>query len=210
MTVFIAEDEDGDPSGHYLTGRFYGHVDDGERMTDSFENLSLDEALAWAHERADRIVVRIGYGPSYAIGFESESRLPWPAEGLPQPVRRRTRDEEWKDRTDADPYATWRATLGLGPPPGDRRLAEWDAVVASVAGELGATWSAADLDGWLADVPSGEGGWVTDHARRYEVEITVKAPTAARARDAALAQVPPLPDDWSVAAYVSFVPRCSS
>ena len=204
MTVFISEDEDGDPSGHYLTGRFYGHVDDGKRMTDSFEDLSLDEALAWARERADRIVVRIGYGPSYAIGFESDSRLPWPSEGVPQPLRRRTPDEEWKDRTEADPDATWRATLGLTPPAGDRRLPEWDAVVASIAGELGATWSASNLDGWFADLPSGDGGWVTDHSRQYEIEITVEAPTAARARDSAVARVPPLPDGWSVTAHMSF------
>jgi hypothetical protein len=200
MTVFIAEDED----AGYLTGRFYGHLDEDRRLADSFEDLSLEEALAWARERAERIVVRIGYGPSYAIGFESESWLPWPSEGLPQPVRRRTPDEQWKDRTDADPDARWHATIGLAPPPGDQRLPEWDAVVAAIADELGATWSAANLDGWFADRPSGEGAWVTGHSRRYEIVITVEAPTAARARDAALTRVPPLPDGWRVVAWVRF------
>jgi hypothetical protein len=200
MTVFIAEDED----AGYLTGGFSGYLDYGRRLADSFEDLSLDEALAWARARSERIVVRIGYGPSYAIGLESESWLPWPSEGIPQPGRRRTPDEEWKDRTDADPDATWHATIGLGPPPGDRRLPEWDAVVAAVAAELGATWSAANLDGWFADVPSGEGAWVTGHSRQYEIVITADAPTAPRARDAALARVPPLPDGWRAKAYVTF------
>ena len=58
-------------------------------MEDSFEDLLLEEAIAWARERPDQIIVRVGYGPSYAIGFECESRLPWPSGGLPAPVRRR-------------------------------------------------------------------------------------------------------------------------
>jgi hypothetical protein len=209
-TVFIAEVEDseyaGEENDHFLTGRFHGHVDAGHRITDSFEDLSLDEALAWARERADRIVVRVGYGPAYAIGFESESRLPWPSEGLPQPVRRRTPDEEWKDRTDADPDATWVAKLGLGPPqvPDDGRRPEWDEVVAAVADELGAQWSAANLDGWFAGTPADGGGWSTMHSRQYEIDITVLAPTASRARETALARVPPLPDGWRVVAWVRF------
>jgi hypothetical protein len=215
--VFIAEDEDsvfdGNDVDHFLTGRFSGYLDKGERVWDSFEDLSLNEALAWARERADRIVVRIGYGPTYAIGFESASRLPWPSDGLAEPVRRRTPDEEWKDRTDADPDATWQATLGLAPPPppdrqaDDLRRPEWDAVVASVAKELGARWSASNLDGWFAAVRAARrstGAWMTHHSRRYEIDITVEAPTAARARDAAQARVPPLPDGWRVAAYVRF------
>jgi hypothetical protein len=223
-TVFIAEDEESVVTGsdidHFLTGRFYGHLDKGSRISDSFEGLPLEQALAWARERADRIVVRVGYGPTYAIGFESGSRLPWPSEGLGEPVRRRTPDEEWKDRTDADPDATWRATLGLAPPAppagqaDDRRRPEWDDVGASVAEELGATWSASNLDGWFAAVrsalrrarrlPPGEAGWVTTHSRQYEIQVTVRAPTAARAREAAESRVPPLPDGWSVAAFVRF------
>ena len=221
--VYIAEDEEavvaGDDSDHFLTGRFYGHLDKGNRIWDEFEDLSLEEAVAWARERADRIVVRVGYGPAYAIGFESESRLPWPRNGLAEPVRRRTPDEAWKDRTDADPDATWRATLGLRPPPtrgqaDDRRRPEWDDVVASLASALGAAWSASNLDGWFAEARSakrraqrsttGDVGWVTMHSRRYEIQLTVRAPTEARARDASQARVPPLPDGWSVAAFVLF------
>jgi hypothetical protein len=142
--------------------------------------------------------------------------LPWPSDGNAEPVRRRTPDEEWKDRTDADPDATWQATLGLAPPApldghaDDRRRPEWDDVVASVADELGATWSPSNLDGWFAAVRSarrsttGEAGWMTTHSRQYEIHITVHAPTAARARDAAEARAPPLPGGWSVAAYVRF------
>jgi hypothetical protein len=100
-TVFIAEVEDteytGEDNDHFLTGRFYGHVDAGHRITDSFEDLSLDEALA--------------------------------------------------------------------------------------------------ADG---------GGWSTMHSRQYEIDITVRAPTASRAREAALVRVPPLPDGWRVVAWVRF------
>lgn len=206
---------------HFLTGRFHGHLDKGNRIWDSFEGLSLEEALGWARERADRIVARVGYGPEYAIAFESESLLPWPSDGLAaQPVRRRTPDEAWKDRTDADPDATWQATLALGPPAppdgqaDDQRRPEWDDVVASLAAELGATWSASNLDGWFAAVrsaqrrarrsPTGDVGWTTTHTRRYEMSMTIHAPTAAHARDAAQARVPPLPDGWSVEALVRF------
>lgn len=223
-TVFIAEDEDsvftGSDVDHFLTGRFSGHLEKGNRIWDSFEDVSLEEALAWARERAARIVVRVGYGPAYAIGFESESRPPWPRDGLAAPVRRRAPDEEWKDRTDADPDATWQATVGLAPPApsvgqtDDRRRPEWDELVASLAKELGATWSASNLDGWFAVVrsaarrarqsPTGEAGWTTFHSRQYEIYMTVCAPTATRARLAAEARVPPLPVGWSVAATVQF------
>jgi hypothetical protein len=208
-TVVIAEDEDSELTerdvDHYLTGRFSGYVGD-----DAFEDLSLDEALAWARERSDRIVVRVGYGPSYAIGFESDSWLPWPREGLPQPPRRRTPDEEWKDRTPADPDATWRATLGLVPPGAldEPRRPEWDEVAASVADRLGVKWSAASFDGWIADLGSGRRAnraFVTGHSRRYELSLTVRAPSADQAREAALAQVPELPDGWSRVAHVEFV-----
>ena len=222
-TVFIAEDEEsvftGSDVDHFLTGRFYGHLDTGRNVADEFEDLPLEEALAWARERADRIVVRIGYGPTYAIGFESASRLPWPREGVAAPTRRRTPDEEWKDRTDTDPDATWRATVGLAPPPpagqtDDGRRSEWDELVASVANELGARWSASTLDAWFADLraatrrarrsTTGEVGWGTSNSRRYELYLTVRAPTAARARRAAETRVPPLPEGWSVRAFVQF------
>jgi hypothetical protein len=48
--VFIGEDQDsvfdGNDVDHFLTGRFYGHQDKGNRTWDSFEGLSLEEALA--------------------------------------------------------------------------------------------------------------------------------------------------------------------
>jgi hypothetical protein len=135
-------------------------------------------------------------------------------------VRRRTPDEEWKDRTDADPDATWQATVGLAPPAppdgetDDRRRPEWDELVASVATDLGVAWSAATLDGWFAEAraaarrarrsPTREVGWTTVHSRRYEIYLTVRAPTAARARRAAEARMPPLPEGWSVKAFVRF------
>ena len=121
-TVFIAEQEDavftGSQHDHYFTGRFGGYLDKGDRVWDSFDGLALEEALAWARARADRIVVRVGHGLRYAIGFAPDSALPWPADGLEPPARRRTPDEAWKDRTDADPDATWQATIALAPPAG--------------------------------------------------------------------------------------------
>ena len=221
-TVFIAEDEESSFNGtdfdHYLTGRFAGYLDQGNRMGESFEGLSLDEALDWARKRADRIVVRVGRGPEYALGFASAAREAWPPGGVAQPVRRRVPEQAWKDRTDADPDATWQATLALAPPESetaDQRRPEWDDVVVSVADDLGATWSADNLDAWFVVMrsaqrrarrsPSGEAGWATHHTRAYEIEMTVRAPTASRARATALARMPRLPDGWSVQGAVRFL-----
>lgn len=223
-TVFIAEDQDAVWTGlgfdSYFTGRFYGHRETATRTAGSFEDLSLLEALDWARERADRIVVRIGYGPSYAIGFADDELRAWPDGGLPEPERRRVPDEAWKDRTEADLDATWRADVALAPPApsggesDDVRLTEWDRAVADVAAVMGATWSADRIDGWFADAraaerearrsPTGEAGWSTSYARSYRLELSVRAPTAARARTAGEALVPTLPDGWTAEVHVRF------
>ena len=225
--VFIAEEEDSSFTGagfdRFLTGRFEGHLEQGDRVAGSFEDLALEEALAWARERADEIVLRVGYEDVYAIGFEPGDDVdarPWPEGGIEAPVRRRTPDEAWKDRTDADPDARWEATIALTPPPPpegfmeERREPGWDAVVEAVAGELGAAWSAENIDGWMAEMraaarrarrsPTGEAGWATSFTRAYAVTFGVLAPTAARAREAAAARLPELPPGWSARASVAF------
>lgn len=226
--VFIGEDDErvdveGSVFGDwYLTGRFSGFRDTGaSRVTQQFEDLSLDEALAWARERADRIVVRIGHDAHYVIGGEpDEHHLRWPAGGIAPPVRRRAPHEAWKGRTDADPDATWTATLALGPPAppdgewDDRRRPEWDAVVEDAARSLGVAWSGDNIDGWFADIGRAaraakragrhEYGWTTMHSRTYHLALPVRAPTEARAVAAAEALAPVLPDGWTVWVGVRF------
>lgn len=216
--VFIAEDEDHvvvpgeERADRYLTGRFSGHLDTGGgTIAAEFADLSLDAALAWARERADRIVVHLGDAGPYVIGGKpGAGYLAWPEEGLPQPARRRAPDEAWKDRTDADPDATWAVTLYLAPPHGDAPdRAAWDPVADAAARALGASWSAKELNGFLADVRraerSGREYVMTSHRRAYTVEIAVQAPTQARAVAAARERAPALPDGWELGVGAQFV-----
>ena len=73
--VFIGEDEETVDGDRFLTGRFSGYLDKGNRRWDAFHDLSLDEAVAWARERADRIVVHFAY----------EDPSSGPRRGLPRP-----------------------------------------------------------------------------------------------------------------------------
>lgn len=206
--------ESPDGFDRYFTGRFHGHRETRTRISGSFDDLGLEDALAWAHERAYRIVIRFGPGPHYAIGFapKGDGALPWPEAGLPAPTRRRVDWERWKDRSDADPDATWEASLWLSPPEvddflEDRRRPEWDEIASTNADRLGGAWSAEELDDYFAEVrpvqraarrdPDRELGWYTSCRRAYEITVPIRAPTAARARAAAEALVPGLPEGWS-------------
>jgi hypothetical protein len=102
--VFIVESEDhGLPSdGHWLTGRFERYLEGAARVLDRFEDLPLEEALAWARERADRVFIRHGDQPDsyYSAGRDRRLGVPrWPPRDLPELVRCRHPDERWLDRT---------------------------------------------------------------------------------------------------------------
>ena len=219
--VFIAEDMEMVPSptgfDRYYTGRFHGHRETRTRFSGTFEDLGLDEALAWAHERAQRSVIRFGPGPHYAIGFTGEGTEPWPDGGLPAPQRRRVPDEAWKDRTEADPETDWTVTFALEPPEApdvDFHRPEWDVVVDAFAARIGAEWSANELDGYLAELHAvvrrarragaEEWGWYTERRRAYEVRWLVRASTVDGARAAADVAAPRLPDGWRVEVGVGY------
>ena len=190
------------------------------------ELLPLNNRFLLAMERSFSVgapdtgnTIRI-YAVSLPGRGEGDAYLPWPAGGIEPPVRRRRPDEAGKDRTHADPDARWEAAISLTPPPPpagtmeERRQPGWDAVVEAVAAELGAAWSAENIDGWFAEMraaarrarrsPTGEAGWATSFTRAYVVTLDVLAPTAERAREAAEARVPELPPGWTAQASVEF------
>jgi len=186
--VFIAEDEDPGEDGWYLTGRFSGYLDTG-RMADSFEDLELEEAIAWGRARAERVLVRIGYGRHVPAADVAGVAV----------ARRRTPDEAWKDRTEADPPIPWDADVLLSPPD---PFADSSDVVAGLAGRLGVPWDASELEGWREDALAarGAGGWVTEHSPSYRLRRRVEAATAAGAE--AAARVEP-PEGWRVSVFVT-------
>jgi len=191
--VFIAEAEEPEEDGWYLTGRFSGYLDTG-RMADSFEDLPLADAIAWGRARADRVLVRIGYAPHVPA---SE------VEGLAL-APRRVPDEAWKDRTEADPPITWDVQVLLSPPD---PFADDSAVVAALASAAGAAWDADELEAWRAE--SRDGGWVSEHSPSYRLRFRVDASTAAGAEAAVPVDAPA---GWRrnvfVAPSLNQAPRC--
>jgi hypothetical protein len=187
--VWIAEDTEPTEDGEYLTGRFYGHVDDGDRIADAFEDLSLDEAVAWGRARADRVLIRIGHG----------RHVPVEEADLTPPPRRRIPSEEWKDRTEADPPIAWAVDVMLSPP--DPRVRQ-DEVVAGIAEAAGGRWDAEPLEGRLAetDAQRGQEVYVLSHSASYRVRLRLEAPTHDQAVAAARARCDP-PAGWRVAAF---------
>src|SRR4051794_5665389 len=63
--VFMSEHEEpGHPDdGTWLTGRFCGSLQGSAGVLESFGDLALDEALAWARSRAGRVLIRYGEEP---------------------------------------------------------------------------------------------------------------------------------------------------
>ena len=114
-SVFRSETEEHAPpsDGNWLTGRFSGSLQDGERAYEFFADLRLDEALAWARSRANRVLIRYGEEPDvhYSAGADHPRDLRrWPPDALPPLGRRRHPDHRWRDRSDADAPIAWRAT----------------------------------------------------------------------------------------------------
>ena len=91
-----------------------------EEQLEYVEGLSLDDAVAWARERATRVKVRLsGFDAnSYSAGSQPTSAPPLETAG--QIVRRRPAGWEFLDRTEADNPIAWdvvidadRVTLNL-------------------------------------------------------------------------------------------------
>jgi hypothetical protein len=199
--AYVIEDEDFGPPGDpslWLTGRFSGGVVDDAGGREVFTALPLDEALAWARVRTDRVLVRCGEAPDvhFSAGATEVLDAPaWPPPGLPPLIRRRHPADRWRDRTEADAPITWRVEVRLLPPDADaepvdelvRRRDDWLAIVAETAAAAGAEgWDAEPLDQFVADLSAAQEraggaatfGWMTTGAVALRLWLTVEAPTA--------------------------------
>jgi len=56
--AWIAEKSD-EQDGLYASGRFGGHLEVGDDLGEQLDDASLEEALRWARERADVVMVRL-------------------------------------------------------------------------------------------------------------------------------------------------------
>jgi hypothetical protein len=212
-TVFIVEDEELGPSfrdGIWLTGRFSASLEGEDRVLESAEGLSIEDALAWGRERAPQVIVRHGDDPfeEYSAGSVHHPDRPrWPPAELPSFVRRRHPADRWRDRADTDPPIPWRVTVLLVPPISQRSLAAlrehrdtWSADAERIAERAGAVeWGADQLDTFIADLAAAERrgarGWSSYGSLNLHAVLRVDAPTAARAAEAAAARLE-LPAGW--------------
>ncbi|HET7170931.1 MAG TPA: hypothetical protein VFI18_04785 [Gaiellales bacterium] len=114
LTAFIAEEVEFDERGPIATGLFSGSVqtEDGG-ITDAVDSdMSPREAIRWARERAQRVVVRIA-GEQPCLDTEVDQTR--------TPRRRRPSGWEFLDRTSADPPILWDVIVEMekdGPPYG--------------------------------------------------------------------------------------------
>ncbi len=214
--VWIAEEVERCDDGTYLLGTFHGHLDDGAAPPEEFAGLTVDEAIAWGRARARRVQVRLGSGGYHSAGVEpSPGCPPWPPADLPPLVRRRTPEQAWKDRSEADSPIEWAVDVWLTPSRLDpAELPSMDRAVAAAARSAGASgWDRAELDGHLADIeaarrkagPDEDVGWFSYHRPAYRVRLQVGAATHARAIAEVLRRYPP-PDGLAVSATAAPAP----
>jgi hypothetical protein len=215
-TVFLLEQEASgpEPGERWLTGRFSGHLEDGQGLGEAVHDLPLAEALAWARARAARVLVRYGEQPDvhFSAGREPLPGVPtWPPDDLGPLVHRRSPADRWRDRTEADPAIAWEVEVALTPPDSDalalaelvRRRDAWRAQVADLADRAGAdAWDCEPLDQFIADVGhaqrragGAEFGWTTYGSVSLRVQLRVRASAASGARHAAAGALA-LPPGW--------------
>jgi hypothetical protein len=111
-SVWIAEQSEED---FVLTGRFFGHLTDGDRMVETFEDLDAEQAIAWGRARAAVVLIRPGDGDYYSAGSHNpdpQRRPPWPPEGLVLKPRR-ARGFEALDNSEDDPPVLWDVRIKL-------------------------------------------------------------------------------------------------
>lgn len=202
--------------GYWLTGRFAGDVEANGRTTSSCEDLDIDAALAWARERAEKALIRVGGSDYFSAGDTHPPSAPrWPPKDLEPLVRRRHPDDRWRDRTAADPPITWTVGVQLAPP-GDRqdydedqrRRDEWCDLTAQVARAAEAVrWDSALFDKSLndrlrarAEAAPGEGWFVYESAPAvFRLLLDAEAATAQEATEQALRRCE-LPGGWTATA----------
>ena len=60
-------------------GPAWGYIDDGVRAVEEGEWLTADEAIAWARQRAQVVLVRVGYSDYHSAGEHHVPGVPaWP------------------------------------------------------------------------------------------------------------------------------------
>lgn len=202
--VYVSEDEEADEQGRLIfSGRFSCAVDGSSSPEGFADDLPFDDAVAWARAQADAVYVRFE-GSLYSAGARADPELlPWPPADLRSVLRRRSRGEEWLDRTDAD---SPEVVMQLSPP--DCRVSERsEAVVSRAADRLRAEgfghvrWSGEGLAAgveqiagdWREAGSPAVFGWVGSSSMAFEARGEVDAPThvaaAARARAAVAEEI---------------------
>lgn len=119
--VSIAEDEaraDDLSSDRWFTGTFSAHVEFEHEMGEHVQGLSAEAVIAWGRARAPRVTIRLGDSDYFSAGEEAiPGDPPWPPAGLPPLIRRRPRDEAWKDRSPDAEAIAWDVPLYCSPDP---------------------------------------------------------------------------------------------
>jgi hypothetical protein len=197
--------------GFWLMATFDVHVESQPSTQEGYEpglsEVSLDEALAWARERTDAIVLRLGdRRHQYSAGrWRIPGLRPWPPADLRPLVRRRDPGDLWKDRSADEAAIPWRITVLLTLPheTADTSRVSDDAPVEAFAARTGATsWDRDPLDGYLADVHRDPTShmWSTNHAPAWRVYYHLEASTRDAATDLVLARIGDPPDGLKIAA----------
>jgi hypothetical protein len=188
-TVWIAEDidYDHDLGGWVCTGTFHASVQTQDELIEEVDGLDVEAALDWGRARAARVLIRYGYSDYFSAGAErAPDAAPWPPPDLSELVRRRVPDEQWKDRTEADPPISWRVEARLEPPgplgverrPGDVR------VITDLAHHSAADdWDGHLIDEFARKVAEARGGAVYLESAAYRLYYKVEASTATQATD---------------------------
>ncbi len=125
VTAWVAEEIDSSSDREYdlvATGLFHGSIQ-GDALYDDFgEPAPLDDVLAWARARADRVIVRTceveWTGAHYTAGdvpadWSREGLRPFPAAGLDL-GRRRLPGYEFVDRAKGEVPIQWTVELHTG------------------------------------------------------------------------------------------------
>ncbi len=196
------------PDGSYLCATFAGRWTRRPRDIDgeSFEQLTLEQALIWARARAPEVQIRYGRGDYHSAGESNPSGLPeWPPADLPtRLIRRRPPEQVWRERNEGDPPIEWRVELLLLPshPEHMQTTKRWEAErhVEAAAASIGAShWDAEPLDSFLESGDEGETpniGLAGLYPPAFRLHLHVFAATSPQAEARAQARLPQLPFGW--------------
>lgn len=181
--VLIVEMSEWDELGPVAMARFMATAYDAdERPLGHVEDLSLEDALAWARDRGKVVEVRLsGWGENlYSAGVEP-SEAP-PLAEAPPITRRRPAGWEFLERTEADEPIEWDVVVEAAlaytiPPDAMKRFPDAARAVCAEAGYelLGASRITPTLPTSTVD-----GGWIRHRYERVMV-IRLRARTAHQA-----------------------------